>query len=62
MSDDEKRKNWDPYLRGVSTANVKVTNGSWLKRPSDKAGVARKDAFAESPTPLAEREDSKRRG
>jgi hypothetical protein len=57
MSDvKQPSKPQDCYLRGIPTANVPNTVGSWLKRKDAK----RADAFPESPTPPPLRED--RRG
>jgi hypothetical protein len=58
---DEKKSNWDCYLRGVSTANVapgKLISG--IKGASARAdALRRRDAFP-SPVPLSEREDRRR--
>jgi hypothetical protein len=51
-----KSKPQDCYLKGVPTANVPNTVGTWLKRKDAK----RADAFEGSPMPLREREDRRR--
>jgi hypothetical protein len=58
---DQKKSNWDCYLRGVSTANVapgKLISG--IKGAGDRADAVRRDAFEGSPTPLSERVDRRR--
>jgi hypothetical protein len=58
---DEKKSNWDCYLRGVSTANVapgKLISG--IKGAAERDAAKRADAFPESPTTLREREDRRR--
>jgi hypothetical protein len=51
-----KSKPQDCYLKGIPTANVPNTVGTWLKRKDAK----RADAFEGSPVPLPERFDRRR--
>jgi hypothetical protein len=43
---DEKKSNWDCYLRGVKAPESPTPKDSWLKRRAD---AVRRDAFPESP-------------